>query len=144
MLALSLRNLCRVGLSLWLVFLAKLLQTPWILQETFNIPSSNKTNELERAESMPIMCTVLSTLDTIMMSLLMFYLAALSLYQRGNNEAVWSELWHSSSERTRLDRSPPPSSSPHAVSPPRPSSPSDAEDSPYDSCTKGNSLCFTP
>lgn len=80
MLALSLRNLCRVGLSLWLVFLAKLLQTPWILQETFNIPSSNKTNELERAESMPIMCTVLSTLDTIMMSLLMFYLAALSLY----------------------------------------------------------------
>merc|ERR1719347_1862742 len=41
MLALSLRNLCRVGLTLWLVFLAKLLQTPWILQETFNIPSSN-------------------------------------------------------------------------------------------------------
>lgn len=81
-LALSLRNLCRVGLTLWLVFLAKLIQTPWLLQETFSIPGNitKGTTDLTQAESMPIMCQVMSCVDTFLMSCLMFYLASLSLY----------------------------------------------------------------
>jgi len=80
--ALSLRNLLRVILTLLLVFLAKLIQTPWLLRATFLIPT-NKSSEaldLTQSVSMPVTCQVLSMSDHILMTTLMFYMAGLSLY----------------------------------------------------------------
>jgi len=80
--ALSLRNLLRVLLTLCLVFLAKLIQTPWLLRATFLIPT-NKTIDgldLTQSSSLPITCEVLSMTDHILMTTLMFYMAGLSLY----------------------------------------------------------------
>jgi len=80
--ALSLRNLLRVILTLLLVFLAKLIQTPWLLRATFLIPT-NKSSEaldLTQSASMPVTCQVLSMSDHILMTTLMFYMAGLSLY----------------------------------------------------------------
>jgi len=80
--ALSLRNLLRVGLTLCLVFLAKLIQTPWLLRATFLIPANKTTDGLDLTQSanMSITCEVLSMSDHILMTTLMFYMAGLSLY----------------------------------------------------------------
>lgn len=80
--ALSLRNLLRVVLTLSLVFLAKLIQTPWLLRATFLIPTSNSTDglDLTQSENMSITCEVLSMADHILVTTLMFYMAGLSLY----------------------------------------------------------------
>jgi len=90
--ALSVRNLLRVLLSLCLVFLAKLIQTPWLLRATFLIPSNTSSDglDLTKSENMTITCEVLSMLDHILVTTLMFYLAALSLYMfcRPPNPAI--------------------------------------------------------
>jgi len=80
--ALSLRNLLRVLLTLCLVFLAKLIQTPQLLRTTFLIPSNKSIDgiDLTQSSSLPITCEVLSMTDHIMMTTLMFYMAGLSLY----------------------------------------------------------------
>jgi len=80
--ALSLRNLLRVVLSLCLVFLAKLIQTPWLLEATFLVPTNTSYDglDLTQSENMSITCEVLSMADHILVTTLMFYLAALSLY----------------------------------------------------------------
>jgi len=78
-LALSLSNLCRVSHTLWLVFLAKFVQLPWLLKAT--IPEiSEEDLDLTQAASMPLMCEILSMTDHFLMITLMFYLASLSLY----------------------------------------------------------------
>ena len=65
-----------------LVFLAKLIQTPWLLRATFLIPTSNSTDglDLTHSENMSITCEVLSMADHILVTTLMFYMAGLSLY----------------------------------------------------------------
>eukprot|EP00092_Neocalanus_flemingeri_P064416 GFUD01078171.1.p1 GENE.GFUD01078171.1~~GFUD01078171.1.p1 ORF type:complete len:375 (-),score=86.46 GFUD01078171.1:157-1281(-) len=80
--ALSLRNLLRVILTLCLVFLAKLIQTPWLLKATFLIPANKSTDGLDLTQSanMSLTCEVLSMWDHILMTTLMFYLAGSSLY----------------------------------------------------------------
>jgi len=92
---LSLRNILRVVLTLCLVFLAKLIQTPWLLQATFLVPTNSSTDGLDFTQSMnmKITCEVLSMTDHILMATLMFYMAALSLYMfcRHPNPSV-SEL----------------------------------------------------
>ena len=78
----TIRNLLRVGLTLCLVFLAKLIQTPWLLRATFLIPANKTTDGLDLTQSanMSITCEVLSMSDHILMTTLMFYMAGLSLY----------------------------------------------------------------
>jgi len=80
--ALSIRNLLRVLLSLCLVFLAKLIQTPWLLRATSLIPTNTSSNglDLTQSDNMSITCVVLSMMDHILVSTLMFYMAGLSLY----------------------------------------------------------------
>jgi len=93
--ALSLRNLTNVGFTLWLVFLAKMIQTPWLLHETFNIPpniTQEKEIVLTQSVNMPVMCQVMSFVDIMLMSCLMFYLAGLSIYMfcRHPNPPIFS------------------------------------------------------
>eukprot|EP00092_Neocalanus_flemingeri_P021172 GFUD01022946.1.p1 GENE.GFUD01022946.1~~GFUD01022946.1.p1 ORF type:complete len:375 (-),score=85.63 GFUD01022946.1:119-1243(-) len=80
--ALSLRNLLRVILTLCLVFLAKLIQTPWLLKATFLIPANTSTDGIDLTEtaSMSLTCEVLSMWDHILMTAMMFYMAGMSLY----------------------------------------------------------------
>eukprot|EP00092_Neocalanus_flemingeri_P031599 GFUD01034317.1.p1 GENE.GFUD01034317.1~~GFUD01034317.1.p1 ORF type:complete len:375 (-),score=78.36 GFUD01034317.1:135-1259(-) len=80
--ALSLRNLLRVILTLCLVFLAKLIQTPWLLEATFLIPANTSTDgiDLTQTASMSLTCEVLSMWDHILMTAMMFYMAGMSLY----------------------------------------------------------------
>jgi len=90
--ALSIRNLLRVLLSLSLVFLAKLIQTPWLFRTSFFNPSNTSSNskDLIQSDNMNITCVVLSMLDHILVATLMFYMAALSLYMfcRHPNPAI--------------------------------------------------------
>jgi len=80
--ALSLRNMLRVFFTLFLVFLAKLVKTPWLLRTILFMPenSNNTMTDPSNSKGMSITCEVLSMSDHILMSSLMFYLAALSLY----------------------------------------------------------------
>jgi len=80
--ALSIRNLLRVLLSLCLVFLAKLIQTPWLLRATSLTPTNSSSNglDLTQSDNMSITCVVLSMMDHILVTTLMFYMAGLSLY----------------------------------------------------------------
>ena len=76
------RNQLRVGLTLSLVFLAKLLQTPWLLDHTYLLPANTSTEgiDLTQAANMPLTCKILSMSDQILMTTLIFYLAGLSIY----------------------------------------------------------------
>ena len=75
------RNLCNVCLTLWLVFLAKLVQLPWLLKATSVSPAKSTDDlDLTQSTSMPLMCEILSMTDQFLMTTLMFYLASLSLY----------------------------------------------------------------
>lgn len=82
MVALACRNLLRVGLTLWLVFLAKLVQTPWLLRATLHLPveEGEQEKDLSLSSSLDLLCRILSTTDTVLTVSLMFWLAALSLY----------------------------------------------------------------
>jgi len=81
-LALALRNICRVGLSSLLILLAKLLQNPEEIKGTYLVPESLYSDDadLSQADKMPLACDILSMTDHLLMTVLMFYLAALSLY----------------------------------------------------------------
>ena len=72
-----LRNISRVGLTTALAILAKLVQNPQDMPETLLLPDHT---DLTQADSMPLVCEILSVSDQVLMTLLMFYLAALSLY----------------------------------------------------------------
>ena len=75
------RNIFRVSLTALLVVLAKLLQNKEEIEGTVLLPDSiSKDADLRQADSMPLVCEVLSMTDHILMTTLMFYLAALSLY----------------------------------------------------------------
>lgn len=80
--ALSLRNQLRVWYTLCLVFLTKLLQTPWLLGHTSLLPANSSTEDIDltQAANMPTTCKILSMSDHVMMTTLMFYLAGLSVY----------------------------------------------------------------
>lgn len=81
--ALSLRNILQVCLTISLVILTKIMQTPWLFRTVFPPPPSNSSLLLvQEAPSWQysLTCDVLSTADHILSSSLMFYLAALSLY----------------------------------------------------------------
>ena len=80
-LAMAIRNIFRVSLTALLVVLAKLLQNKEEIEGTVLLPDSiSKDADLRQADSMPLVCEVLSMTDHILMTTLMFYLAALSLY----------------------------------------------------------------
>ena len=76
------RNQFRVCLTLSLVFLSKLLQTPWLLGHTYLLPANTSTEEIDltQAANMPLTCKIMSMADHILMTTLMFYLAGLSVY----------------------------------------------------------------
>jgi len=80
--ALSLRNQLRVWFTLCLVFLTKLIQTPWLLHKTGILPANSSTEDIDltQAANMPNACKVLSMSDHILMTSLMFYLAGMSVY----------------------------------------------------------------
>ena len=67
------RNLVRVLLTLFLVFLTKLLDTPWLLRSSWLATTQNTRN-------MTITCQVLSMVDHILMATMMFYIIGISLY----------------------------------------------------------------
>ena len=76
------RNQFRVCLTLSLVFLSKLLQTPWLLGHTYLLPANTSTEDIDltQAANMPTTCKIMSMADHILMTTLMFYLAGLSVY----------------------------------------------------------------
>jgi hypothetical protein len=75
------RNVFRVGLTTLLVLIAKFLQNKEDIEGTFLLPDSiSEDADLRQADSMPLVCEILSMTDHILMTTLMFYLAALSLY----------------------------------------------------------------
>ena len=76
------RNICRVGLTSFLILLAKLLQNPEEIKGTYLVPERLYSDDadLTQADRMPLVCDILSITDHILMTVLMFYLAALSLY----------------------------------------------------------------
>jgi len=80
--ALSLRNLLRVSLTLCLVLLSKLVQTPELLDKTYLLPANMSTTDIDlsQAANMPMTCKLLNTSDHLLMTSLMFYLAGLSVY----------------------------------------------------------------
>jgi len=82
LIALSLRNQLRVGLSLCLVFLTKLIQSPWLIEQTQFLPANMTTEDIDLTQSanMPTTCKILSMSDHLLMTTLMFYLAGLSVY----------------------------------------------------------------
>merc|ERR1711892_924081 len=79
---LSLRNQLRVVLTLCLVFLAKLLQTPQLLRHTYLLPTNMSAEDIDltQAANMLLTCKIMSMADHILMTTLMFYLAGLSVY----------------------------------------------------------------
>ena len=72
-----LRNICRVGLTLVLAVLARLLESPEDLPKSL---LAENHSDLRQAASMPLVCEILSMTDHVLMTVLMFYLSALSLY----------------------------------------------------------------
>ena len=76
------RNQLRVVLTLCLVFLAKLLQTPQLLGHTYLLPANVSAEDIDltQAANMLITCKIMSMADHILMTTLMFYLAGLSVY----------------------------------------------------------------
>ena len=78
----NLRNQFRVLLTLCLVFLTKVLQTPWLLEHTYLLPVNTSAEDIDltQAANMPITCKIMSMADHILMTTLMFYLAGLSVY----------------------------------------------------------------
>jgi len=80
--ALSLRNILRVIFTLFLVFLAKVIQTPSLVRETLLLPAnmSIKDIDLTQSANMLLTCKVLSMSDHLLMTILMFYFASLSVY----------------------------------------------------------------
>ena len=72
-----LRNICRVGLTLVLAVLARLLESPEDLPRSL---LAENHSDLREAASMPLVCEILSMTDHALMTVLMFYLSALSLY----------------------------------------------------------------
>ena len=69
-------------LTLCLVFLAKLLQTPQLLGHTYFLPANMSAEDIDltQAANMLITCKIMSMADHILMTTLMFYLAGLSVY----------------------------------------------------------------
>eukprot|EP00092_Neocalanus_flemingeri_P020274 GFUD01021957.1.p1 GENE.GFUD01021957.1~~GFUD01021957.1.p1 ORF type:complete len:376 (+),score=81.03 GFUD01021957.1:122-1249(+) len=80
--ALAFRNQLRVWLALCLLFLAKLIETPQLLEHTYLLPVNTTTEDIDltQAANMPMTCKILSMSDHLLMTTLMFYLAALSVY----------------------------------------------------------------
>jgi hypothetical protein len=76
------RNQLRVCLTLSLVFLSKLLQTPWLIGHTYLLPANTSAEDIDltQAANMPTTCKIMSMADHILMTTLMFYLAGLSVY----------------------------------------------------------------
>ena len=72
-----LRNICRVGLTLVLAVLARLIESPEDLPRSL---LAETHSDLREAASMPLVCEILSMTDHVLMTVLMFYLSALSLY----------------------------------------------------------------
>ena len=64
------------------MFLAKLVQTPWLIGYTYLLPANTSADDVDltQAANMPLTCTIMSMLDHILMTTLMFYLAGLSIY----------------------------------------------------------------
>jgi len=78
---LSIRNVCRVVLTLSVLVFSKMVDSPSLLQESGVLPPLIPPGlDLTKAENMPLVCKVLSLADHLLMIILMFYLASLSLY----------------------------------------------------------------
>jgi len=78
---LSIRNVCRVILTLSVLVFSKMLDSPSLLQSAGVIPPIIPTGlDLSQAENMPLVCKVISLADHLLMIILMYYLASLSLY----------------------------------------------------------------
>ena len=76
------RNILRAFLTLGILFLAKLLQTPSLLKHSFLLPQNTSVDDIDLTQSlsMPITCQIFSMSDHVLMTSLMFYLADLSVY----------------------------------------------------------------
>lgn len=79
-LAVALRNIGRVAFSSLLILLAKLIENPKDLQSLVTLSDFDENTDLSQAQEMPLTCDILSMIDHILMTVLMFYLTALSLY----------------------------------------------------------------
>ena len=76
------RNVCRVLLTLCVLVLSKMVDSPRLLQEAHIIPANISAEglDLNQSENMPMMCEIVSMTDHFLMIILMYYLASLSLY----------------------------------------------------------------
>jgi len=80
---LSVRNVCRVVLTLSVLVLSKMVDSPWLLKAAHIIPlnTSNEVgSDLTQSKNMPMMCEIVSMADHFLMTILMYYLASLSIY----------------------------------------------------------------
>ena len=76
------RNVCRVLFTLSVLVLSKMVDSPKLLQMADIIPANISTENMNLTLSgnMPMMCEIVSMADHMLMIILMFYLASLSLY----------------------------------------------------------------
>ena len=76
------RNICRVLLTLFILVLSKMVDSPQLLQSAHLISGNTSAEglDLTQSASTPMMCEILSMADHFSMVILMYYLASLSLY----------------------------------------------------------------
>jgi len=82
MVMLSIRNLCRCILTLAILVISRMLDSPELLKSSGILATNTSLTDLDlsQSSSLPLLCMVVSTADHFLMILLMFYLASLSLY----------------------------------------------------------------
>ena len=79
------RNILRCVLTLLILTISKLTESPSLLQMS-NIVSANLTSseleqlDLSRSESMPLLCETVCMLDHFLVVVLMYYVATLFIY----------------------------------------------------------------
>ena len=75
------RNVCRVILTLSVLVFSKMVDSPSLLQSAGILPPIIPPGlDLSQAENLPLVCKVISLADHLLMIILMYYLASLSLY----------------------------------------------------------------
>ena len=75
------RNMFRVFHSCYVIGLAKLTQTPWLLREVYQMhPSVPLEDNLTLSSSLPVTCQMLCMADNFLMTLAMFYVVTMAVY----------------------------------------------------------------
>lgn len=82
MLALAIRNIVRVGYSLLLLILSKVIATDWLYKMIYRLPANAgyEADSLRQYSGLSNTCQVLSIADNFLMTVVMIYIASLAVY----------------------------------------------------------------